>query len=222
MSATTSIRTQYKGRTIEVIPPSNTYGAPVFTVNDASPRPGERMTGALGQSAADCLAMIRKLIDERDEQGPAGIGGCVEYAFWHAPGTWEECPDGSGSAYGRHIRPVGAPCNDQACKARAARDAARKARAARGNPTVPALSAQLARQGFERTDDRRLTAGFRVLKNEGGPATGVRVVWYGDGARMPMDREPGRLAEVADFLRAKGKYAIGYEGGATVEVTAKG
>jgi hypothetical protein len=216
-------RTTYKGRTIEIIAPSNPYGAPAFTVNDASPRPGERMTGDLGQSVADCLAMVRRLIDERDEQGAEGIRGVREYAFWYAPGTWEECPNGSGAAYGRHIKPANAPCNEPPCKARAARDAARKARRAQGNPTTSALSAQLARAGFERTgDDGRLSAGFRVLKNEGGPATGVRVVWYGEGARMPMDRTPGRLPEVAAFVRAKGKYAVRYEGGATVYVTAKG
>ncbi|CAL9611584.1 hypothetical protein SUDANB1_05638 [Streptomyces sp. enrichment culture] len=217
------VRTTYKGRTIEVLAPSNPHGVPVFTVNDESPRPGERMTGEYGQSAADCLAMVRRLIDDRDALGAEGIKGCVEYAFWFAPGSWEVCPNGASSAYGRHIKPVDAPCNEDACKARAAREAARKARRAAGNPAVSALSAQLARAGFERTgDDGRMTAGFRVFKNEGGPVTGVRVVWYGEGARMPMDREAGRLPEIAEFIRGKGRYAVRYEGGATVYVSAKG
>ncbi|MBC9730697.1 hypothetical protein H8R17_40210 [Streptomyces sp. TRM68367] len=212
----------YKGRTIEILAPVNPYGAPAFTVNDASPRPGERMLGEYGQTARECLAMVQKIIDQRDEDGVKGIRGTVDYAFWYAPGAWEECPNGAGSAYGSHIKPVDAPCNEDTCKARAAREAARKARRAQGNPTVPALSGQLARAGFERTgDDGRLTAGFRVMKNEGGPSAGVRVVWYGEGARMPMDREPGRLAEIAEFIRGKGKYAVRYEGGARVEVTAK-
>ncbi|MEU5834503.1 hypothetical protein ABZ820_12635 [Streptomyces diacarni] len=219
---TKTLHTSYQGRTIEIVPPASPYGAPTFTVNDASPRPGQRMTGSLGQSTADCLAMIKQLIDDRDEQGPEGIRGCVEYAFWYAPGTWEECPNGAGKAYGKHIKPTDAPCNERACKAQAARIAARKARHAQGNPTASALSAQLARAGFERTSDNgRLGAGFRVMKNEGGPATGVRIVWYLDGARMPLDHAPGRLPEIADFLRAKGKYAIHYDGGATATVTAK-
>ncbi|WP_228679251.1 hypothetical protein [Streptomyces pseudogriseolus] len=190
-------------------------------MNDASPRPGERMTGSLGQTAAECLDMIRQLIDDRDEKGTAGIKGTVEYAFWFAPGTWEVCPNGADSAYGRHIKPSDAPCNEDSCKRLAARVAARKARRAQGNPTPAALSAQLARAGFERIAHGRLSAGFRVLKNEGGPATGVRVVWYGEGRRLPLDSEPGRLAEIAEFIRAGGKYAVRYNGGARAEVTAR-
>jgi hypothetical protein len=215
-------RTTYRGRTIEILAPATEYGTPAFTVNDASPRPGERMTGGYGQSVAECLAMVKGIIDDRDKDGPAGIRGCLEYAFWYAPGTWEVCPNGEGCAYGQHVKPVDAPCNEDSCKRQAAREAARRARRAQGNPTVAALSRQIAAAGFERTgDDGRLTAGFRVFKNEGGPSTGVRVVWYADGAHMPMDGEPGRLAEIAEFIRGKGKYAVQYDGGATVQVTAK-
>jgi len=204
------MRRTYKGRDIEIIKPTNPYGACAFTLNGDGPREGERFMGAMGQSAEDVLSMIKRNIDETDARG---VKGMTTWTVWLRPGSWEVCPNNKGAAYTEHVKPIGAPCLEDECKRKAAKKAAQKARAQQGHPAVAALTRLLKNGGFvHHADGRGLSAGFRVMKNEGGPESGVRVCWYAEGRRMPMQAEPGQAPQIAVFLRLKDRYQVREDG----------
>jgi len=216
--------TTHQGRTIEIITPTNPYGQCAFTVNGQGPREGERFVADFGKSAADVLAELKDRIDELDAKGPEGIKGTPGWTWMLRPGSWERCPAPGLNA---HIKPTGAPCNEDVCRREAAKAARKKAFAAEGHPSVASLTQQLTRAGFEKAADRgRDTEGFRVMRGdltEGrkNPRRGVRVIWYARGYLMPMDNQPGRLQEIADFLTERGKFAVHYDGGCRIEVLSK-
>ncbi|MFD8339998.1 hypothetical protein ACFV42_46535 [Streptomyces solisilvae] len=216
--------TAYQGRDIEIIPPRHSYGRCAFTVNGQGPREGERFMAEHGIPAAELLANLKREIDTLDAQGPEGIKGTPGWTWLLRPGSWEVCP---APGLNSHIKPVGAPCNEDTCRRKAAKEARRKAFAAEGHPSAGALVQQLTRAGFEKAADRgRDTSGFRVVRGDLGearrnPRRGVRVLWHTAGFLGPVDARPGRCREIADFLTAKDKYAVHYSGGARIEVLSK-
>jgi len=216
--------TTHQGREIEIIAPKNPYDRCAFTVNGQGPRKGERFMGDFGATAADVLATLKLRIDELDAKGPQGIKGMPGSTWIFRPGSWEVCP---APGLNSHIKPTGAPCNEDRCRRDAAEAARKKALAAEGHPSAPSLTRQLTRAGFENAAERgRDTSGFRVVRGDLGevrrnPRRGVRVVWHAQGYLMPMDDHPGRLPEIADFLTEKDQYAVHYDGGCRIEVLSK-